>query len=44
MNKKQETILQIVQQNSWNMKKEINWKQMMRKMQISQTKQSSQTT
>ncbi len=35
MNKKLETILQIVQQNAWNIEKEINLKQMMRKMQIS---------
>jgi len=41
MNKKLETILQIVQQNAWNIEKEINSKQM---MQISQTKQSSQMT
>jgi len=44
MNKKLETILQIVQQNARNIEKEINSKQMMRKMQTLQTKQSSQTT
>ncbi len=44
MNKKLETILQIVQQNARNIEKEINSKQMMKKMQISQMKQSLQTT
>ncbi len=44
INKKLETILQIVQQNARNIEKEINSKQMTRKTQISQTKQSSQTT
>ncbi len=43
MNKKLETILQIVQQNARNIEKEINLKQMTRKTQILQTKQSSQT-
>jgi len=42
-NKKLETILQIVQQNARNIEKEINLKQIMRKMQILQTKQSSQS-